>query len=108
VEKMKKKKTITFKFIPKALAIIYILFITIFVFDSESLIGLLIHIIPTLIFLTCFIISVFKPKIGGVLFALAGIGTIIFFKTYKEITGFILISTTSIIIGLMIYLSEKK
>lgn len=105
---MKKKKINIFKFVTRILAIIYILFITIFAFDSQNFIGFLIHLIPTLIFLICFVVSVFKSKIGGILFVLAGIGTIIFFNTYAEITSFILISIAPIIIGLMFYLSKKK
>lgn len=105
---MKKKKRNVLKFITRILTIIYILFITLFVFDSENLIGFLVHIIPTLVFLIFFIISVFKPKTGGILFVIAGIGTIIFFNTYSKITTFILISIVPIVIGLMFYLSKKK
>ncbi|HPD81563.1 MAG TPA: hypothetical protein PK357_00500 [Candidatus Pacearchaeota archaeon] len=105
---MKNKKTNVLKFVTRILAVIYILFITIFAFDSKNLTEFLIHLIPTLIFLICLIISIFKPKIGGILFVLVGIGTIIFFSTYAKITSFILISMVPIIIGLVFYLSKKK
>lgn len=108
MEKMKKKKINKIGFIAKILAILYILFITIFAFDSINFIGFLIHLLPTLVFLICFVIAVFKEKIGGILFLIFGIGTIIVFNTYKEITSFILISTIPILIGLTFYLSKKK
>jgi cytochrome c oxidase subunit IV len=108
MEKMKKKKANKLNFVAKILAILYILFITLFVFDAENFLGLLIHLLPTFIFLICFIVALFRTKIGGILFVLSGIGTMIFFKTYQGIISFILILAIPILIGLMFYLSEKK
>lgn len=92
----------------KIISILYIALITMFVFDSEDFIGLLIHLIPTLIFLVCLVIAWLKPKIGGILFALAGLGTIIAFNTYREIFILIVISLIPVIIGALFWFSKKK
>ena len=94
--------------IAKILAIIYIVFISIFAFDVPTLSwGFLIHLIPTFILIAILITAWFKPKIGAILFVLAGITTIIFFKTYQEIISLLTISLILIIIGGLFWFSKK-
>lgn len=93
----------------KILAIIYIALLTMLAFDVPILsLGFLIHLTPTFIFTGCLIIAWLKPKIGAVLFALAGIGTIIVFHTYRDWVVFAIISLIPIIIGILFFLSNKK
>ncbi len=92
----------------KIVAILYIILITMFAFDVKIFsIGFLIHLLPTIIFVGCLITAWFKPKIGGILFALVGIGTIIVFNTYGEFITFITISLVPIVVGILFWFSKK-
>ncbi|MFZ6015312.1 MAG: DUF7670 domain-containing protein [Patescibacteria group bacterium] len=86
---------------PRILAIIYILFISLFALDifseNYSLIrqffALLIHLIPSVILLIITIVAWKKPQIGGILFIALALGYILMawdrfpFMTYVIITG---------------------
>jgi len=105
--KQKTKKRLNLS--AKIVAILYIALITMFAFDVPILSwGFLIHLIPTLIFLGCLIFAWFKPKIGGILFVIAGLGTILFFNTYRELITFTTISLIPIIVGILFVFSNKK
>lgn len=104
-----KKKKLKLIWIPRILAILYIIFISLFALDVPILsMGFLIHLLPTLILSGCLIVAWFKPKIGGILFALAGIGTIIVFNTYRELITLFTISIIPIIIGILFFFLKKK
>ena len=62
----------------------------------------------TFIFTALLIFAWFKPKIGGILYTLAGIGTIIVFNTYRELFTFLVISLIPVIIGALFWFSKKK
>jgi hypothetical protein len=102
------KKKIRYTWIPRTLAILFIILISLFALDTPFGIGFLIHLIPSFIFIGCLIVAWFKPKIGGILFGLVGIGTIIFFDTYRELISFIIISVPPIVIGILFYFIKKK
>ncbi len=93
----------------KIIAVFYLVLITMFAFD-ESLFSIvfLIHLLPTVIFLSCLIVAWFKPCIGGILFSMAGVGTIIVFNTYKEFMPFFGISLVPILVGILFWLSKKQ
>lgn len=103
------------KWLPRVLAIAYILFISIFAFDVFSpeysifdmIIGFLIHLIPSFILIIVTIIAWKKEFLGGILFILLSILFTIFFNTYKEIISFILISLILFIIGLLFILFSR-
>lgn len=69
--------------------------------------GFLIHLIPTIIFIACLITAWINPKTGGILFIIAGIGTVIVFNTYRELIPFLAISLVPIIVGIFFWLSKK-
>ncbi len=100
---MKKLKKIKWIWIPRILTILYIIFISLFAFDTPFGIGFLIHLLPTIIFSGCLIVAWFKPKIGGILLGVAGIGTIILWNTYRELLVFFVFSTIPIIIGILFF-----
>jgi hypothetical protein len=80
-----------------------------FAFDTEIFsVGFLIHLFPTVIFTACLVIAWFKPKIGGILFAVAGLGTIILFNTYREFLPFVSVSLVPVIIGILFLVSKNK
>jgi hypothetical protein len=75
MEKRIKNKII---WIPRIIIIIYILFISLFALDAQIGIGLLIHLLPSIILIIILISTLKQPLLAGILFILAGIGTIIF------------------------------
>lgn len=80
-----------------------------FVFDTKILsLGFLIHLLPTIIFTICLITAWIKPKLGGILFSVAGIGTIIVFNTYREFMPFVAVSLIPVIAGILFFFSKKK
>jgi hypothetical protein len=106
---MKKIKRKHLSISAKIISIFYIILITMFVFDEKIFsLGFFIHLIPTMIFLGCLVVAWFKPQIGGIFFMTAGLGTIIFFNTYREIFTLIVISLIPIITGILFFLSKKK
>jgi len=102
---MKNKKLF---WIPRILAIAYILFLSLFSFDTDFGIGFLIHLLPSMIFTGCLILAWFKPKVGGILFSIAGLGTIIVFNTYRDLFVLFMISVIPIIIGIAFALLKRK
>lgn len=96
------------KLIAEILAIIYTLFISMFAFDIPIFsLGFLIHLIPSLILLTSSILAWFKPRTGAIIFAILGITTIIFFKTYEIIWSLITITLIPILIGILFWFNKK-
>jgi hypothetical protein len=94
--------------IAKILSIAYIIFISIFSLDSKSLTEFLIQLIPSVIFI-CILITAWKfPKIGGSLFIVAGLGTILFWNTYRDLFVFFTISIFPILIGILFLLKKSK
>ena len=103
---MKKKALIL---TAKIVSILYIIFITIFAFDEKLLsVGFFIHLIPSIFFIAILITAVSRPKIGGVLFIIAGIGTIIFFNTYRDLIAFLTVSIIPMVIGVLFFMQKKN
>jgi len=94
----------------KILSILYISLITLLAFDTPVFsIGFLIHLVPSIILIVCLFISwKISDFYGGILFIIAGIGTLIFFKTYKEIISFFLVSLPPLATGTLFLISSKK
>jgi hypothetical protein len=62
----------------------------------------LIHLIPALIVFYWALVSVVKPHIAGVGFAVTGIAFTLYFQTYDESLTFLLLSGPPMIISLML------
>jgi hypothetical protein len=93
----------------KIVSILYILLLTMLAFDTPLFsIGFLIHLIPTAIFLGIFILVIYKNKIGGTLFVIAGIWTIFMFKTYNDWFVFIVVSLIPKLLGITFFFSKNK
>ena len=78
--------------IPRILIITYILFLSLFALDTEFGLGLLMHLIPSFVLLAILIFTWKKQKLAGILFIVAGIGTIIFYNTYQDLLSLLMIS----------------
>ena len=115
---MKAKKVLFW--LPRILAIIFILFISLFSLDSFStsdpfwkeLIGFLIHLVPIYLLIGLLILSWKYKRIGGILYVVLAIIFTIFFDTYEHIFSFLFISLPVLIIGLLFiysyYCKRKK
>lgn len=106
----------TMKWLPRVLAIAYILFISIFALDAfseeytllEMIVGFLVHLLPSFILVIITLIAWKKEFTGGILFIISGVGFTLFFNTYRELISFVLISIPLIVIGLLFIISGKS
>ena len=94
--------------IPRVLIIAYILFISIFSLDAESVAGFFIHLLPSFVLVAFMVISWKDFKLAGILFVMAGIGTIIVFNTYRNLFVFLVISIVPVLIGVLFWMFNPK
>jgi prepilin signal peptidase PulO-like enzyme (type II secretory pathway) len=98
--------------LPRFLAIISLLFMTVFsfdVFDGEEsfglkMIGFLIHNIPVLILVAVLIIAWRWEMAGGVLFILASISGTVFFHSFSGNPGSLIVIAPFLLTGLLFIL----
>ncbi len=105
IKNLNYKKVITWT--PRILAIIYIIFITIFAFN-EPVIDLpwFINLMPTTIFIVILSLTWKKPLSSAIIFLILGFGFTLIFKTYSNWLIFLLVSLPLILIGIL-FLLEK-
>lgn len=93
--------------IARSLAILFILFISIFALDVfgegyswwETIVALFMHLIPSFLLIIASIVAWNKPALGGVWFVFLGLVSIFFFNSYEHWISFILISLPALLIG---------
>lgn len=102
--------------IPRILAILFILFLIVFSFDVfegeaslfEKLGGFLIHSIPSLVMLAALIALRSYPIACGTVFIVIGIIFTLFFNTYTGLAKFLAISFPPVIIGALFIIFSLK
>jgi hypothetical protein len=102
--------------LPRILAIAFILFLSIFaldVFDGRSgfwmtLAAFLIHLIPSLVLFAITVVAWHNEKVGGILFLILGLVFTFFFETYKEISIFLAISGPVFLTGILFLVNYPK
>jgi hypothetical protein len=98
--------------LPKLLTVIFISFLSLFSLDVFTptasllyiIVGLFIHNIPSLILLLALIIAWKKPKIGGVIFMILGIGFFLWLRNFFAVFCLAALFT----IGSLFYLEQEK
>lgn len=93
----------------RILSILIILFIGMFSIDvffegygfPEVLGAFFMHNIPTFLLIAALVVAWRKPKIGGVLFLILALASLIFFKTYQDLIVVLLITLPPAVIGLL-------
>ena len=108
-KKEAKMKTDKLIWIPRVLAIIFIVFISLFALDAFSgdasfikkLGGFLRHLIPTLILVLTLLISWKKPLLGGSIFILLSIAFAFFFKTNRSLLTFLAVTFPVALVGIL-------
>ncbi len=105
LSKINRKKIIIWT--PRVLAILYIIFITIFAFD-ESVISLpfIVHLMPTILLALVLIFTWRKPLTAAIIFLILGFGFTLIFRTYQNLVTFLIISLPLILMGVL-FLLEK-
>lgn len=89
--------------IPRTLIILYILFVSMFAFDTEFGLGFLMHLVPSFILLTILIFTWKKQKLAGIFLVLFGIATIFYYGTYSDWRIFFMTSFPPILAGTLFY-----
>lgn len=109
---MSANKTRKFIWIPRILGIAFALFLMLFSFDvfengvsMEALGGFLVHSLPSFLLLIFIALSWKTPAATGVLFFLAALFFLAFFRTYDEWTSFLIISVLPAVIGLLFFIA---
>jgi len=105
-----------FCWIPRIIAIIFIFFVSLFALDvfgeevgyTETILGLIIHLVPSLVLIALLVISWKHEKIGGILFVILGVVFTIFFNTYHDIVTFLMISVPVFLVGILFWVSATK
>ena len=113
METSKNSKLIWF---PRILAILFILFLSLFALDVWSAVapfwtklwGFLIHLIPSFVLLIALAISWRCPAAGGVIFMLIALIFTVWFRTYTALPAFLTISGIPFVAGLLFCLGTKK
>jgi len=112
-------KTNKFIWIPRMLAIVFILFLSLFALDTFSgedplyikISAFFIHLIPSFVLLVILIISRKHPLYSGLVFIFLSIVFTLFFKTYNIFSYFLIISFPLIVIGalfIIYHVLEKR
>lgn len=102
-------KTHKLIWIPRVLAIVFIIFVTLFGLDVfsgdasflEKLGGFFIHSIPSMILLLILFISWKKPLVGGSLFILFSIAFTLYFRTFRSLSTFLLLTFPFLLVGIL-------
>ncbi len=103
-------KAYRFLWIPKILALVFIVFLSLFALDVfsieatffQKLLGLLVHLIPSFILIIALTISWEKPIIGGIIFMVLAVVFSIFFGIYPiDLSKFLIIPFPPILIGIL-------
>jgi len=104
-----KMKTSKLMWIPRVLAMIFIVFLSLFALDTFSgdaplvkkLAGFFVHLIPSFILVLTWLISWKKPLMGGSIFILLSIAFAFFFRTYRSVPTFLLITFPVALVGIL-------
>jgi hypothetical protein len=95
--------------IPKVLAMIFIVFLSLLALDAFSgdapiikkLAGFFVHLIPSFILTLTLLISWKRPLIGGSIFILLSIAFAFFFRTYRSVPAFLGITFPVALVGIL-------
>ncbi len=103
--------------LPRVLAVIFIIFISLFSLDVfqedygfwETILGFLIHLIPSLLLAAALLIAWKRERIGGLIFLLLGFWYLLmtYDKDFPSLSHLI-ITGPPFLIGILFLMSEKK
>jgi len=102
-------KTGKLMWIPRVLAMIFIVFLSLFALDVFSgnapfikkLAGFFVHLIPSFILVLTLLISWKRPLVGGSIFILLSIAFTFFFRTYRSVPTFLQVTFPVALVGIL-------
>jgi hypothetical protein len=102
----------------RILAVLFIIFISLFALDvfgegysaPETIIALFMHLIPTILLILVLVLSIKNPRLGGAMFILVGVTYLIMTSGKMDIVTKFIIGGPPIIAGVLFLFSrpEKK
>ncbi len=95
--------------------IVYAVFLSMFALDIfgegygfwELVVGLFMHLLPSIILVAVILLSWHRERIGGIVFIVLGIVFTFFFKTYQDGVVFLLISFPVLLAGILFIVADK-
>jgi hypothetical protein len=101
---------------PRILAILYIVFISLFALDVfgedygflVTIWALLMHLIPSFVLLAGLLIAWKRPFAGGMFFLLLALLFTVFFHTYRRPDAFMLLTFPLLLLGALFLLDSKN
>ncbi|MBU0907862.1 MAG: hypothetical protein KKD18_04475 [Nanoarchaeota archaeon] len=102
--------------ISRIIAILYIVFISLFALDAfsgsgnfwEVFVGFLIHLIPSAILVILLVVAWKHEMVGGWLYLILGVIFTIFYDTYESVITFFVLSGPLFFIGVLFLISAMK
>lgn len=110
------KKNRVLVWIPRVLAISFILFISIFAFDVfggkepllTQLLAFLTHLIPSFILLAALLVAWKRPVAGGWVFIAAGIGLSLLWGAYRDLMRIFMLILPMAVTGVLFIVSGSR
>lgn len=110
-----RKGTVKFIWIPRLIAIVFILFLMMFSFDVfamedtilEKVVGFIIHSLPSLLIIVILVLNWNNPFRSSLIFLILAVLFTLMFKTFRRIDTFIFISVPPLLVGLLFLLTNK-
>ncbi|OPX87789.1 MAG: hypothetical protein A4E54_01494 [Pelotomaculum sp. PtaB.Bin117] len=100
--------------VSRVLAISFVLFLSLFALDAfsgeapftEKLIGFLIHLIPSFIFVIPLIIFWKSPRFCGLAYIILSILFVFYFRTYRDFEYFLILSLPQFVVGALFIIAH--
>ena len=97
----------TIKWISRTLAVVYVIFISLFALDvfsgqyniGQTIMALIIHLLPAFVVIAVSILAWRQESAGGMAFIILAILFTIYFRTYRRMDYFLIITVPLLIIG---------
>jgi hypothetical protein len=74
----------------------------------EMIVGLFMHNVPTLLILGALWVAWLRPRMGGWMFVLLAMVTVLFFNTEEELISFLIITLPILVIGVLFLFSSNS
>jgi len=98
------------RWLPRILAIIYIVFISFFALDvfgpDFSFLGLFMHLLPSIFLTICLLIAWRHELVGAVLFGSFGLAYLIVIRTHFSWTSFFVVGLPLFVISILFFFSR--
>jgi len=110
----KEKISLVLHWLPRILIVLFVLFISLFSLDVffegysflETVVALFMHLIPTFVLIGVVAVTWKNSRVGGILFVLMAAGFTFFFRTYRSIEAFLLLSFPLLIIASLFFIDD--